>query len=298
MDYDKSKINIIISKILNTYRELFTKHIVVNACLFYDAGKVLPRNWGDDINYFLLKELFKRNIVCYDYSSIAHRTNKNNYLVIGSTLTLLCNSKTIVWGAGVIDPFAELPEKPRKVLAVRGPLTRKYLLERKIECPEVYGDPALLSPLIYNPGIKKKYKLGIIPHYSDFDSPILESLKKAPEVLFIKMEGYKNWTDVIDQINSCEQIASSSLHGLILAEAYKIPNLWIEIEGNLMGGHFKFHDFFLSIGKDRKNPCIINKDTTKEYINELIADWHPKEIDLTPLINAAPFKVYNTKQES
>ena len=93
MDYDKSKINIIISKILNTYRELFTKHIVVNACLFYDAGKVMPRNWGDDINYFLLKELFKRNIVCYDYSSIAHRTNKNNYLVIGSTLTLLCNSK-------------------------------------------------------------------------------------------------------------------------------------------------------------------------------------------------------------
>lgn len=290
--YKVSSINKFISKAINLLREIFTRHIVVNACLFYDAGRVMPRNWGDDINYFLLKKIFKRNIVCYDYSSISHRTNKDNYLVIGSTLTLLCNSKTIVWGAGVIDPWAELPEKPRKVLAVRGPLTRNYLLERNIECPEVYGDPALLSPLIYNPAIKKKYKLGIIPHYSDFDSPILEKLKKDPEVLFIKMEGYKKWTDVIDQINSCEQVASSSLHGLILAEAYKIPNLWIEVKGNLMGGHFKFHDFFLSLGKDRDMPYIITNNTTISEINKELADWKQGTIDLQPLIKAAPYKLY------
>ena len=54
MDYDKSKINKTISKAVNTFRELFTKNIVVNACLFYDAGRVMPRNWGDDINYFLI----------------------------------------------------------------------------------------------------------------------------------------------------------------------------------------------------------------------------------------------------
>ena len=247
---------------------------------------------GISFNYFLLKKIFKRSIVCYDYSSISHRTDKDNYLVIGSTLTLLCNSKSIVWGAGVIDPDAEMPEKPRKVLAVRGPLTRKYLLERGIECPVVYGDPALLSPLIYNPEIKKKYKLGIIPHYSDFDSPILERLKKDPEVLFIKMEGYKKWADVIDQINSCEQIASSSLHGLILAEAYNIPNLWIEIEGNLMGGHFKFHDFFLSIGKDREMPYIITDNTTPSDICLEMANWEQGKINLQPLINAAPYKLH------
>lgn len=290
--YRKKGFNKSISKLINTLRETFTRHIVVNACLFYDAGKIMPRNWGDDINYFLLKKIFKRNIVCYDYSSISHRTNKDNYLVIGSTLTLLCNSKTIVWGAGVIDPIAELPANPRKVLAVRGPLTRKYLLERGIECPEIYGDPALLSPLIYNPEIKKKYKLGIIPHYSDFDSPVLERLKKDPEVLFIKMEGYKKWTDVIDQINSCEQIASSSLHGLILAEAYKIPNLWIEIKGNLLGGHFKFHDFFLSIGKDREMPYIITDATSINEINSELAKWEQGNIDLQPLIDTAPYKLH------
>lgn len=294
-ELQKSKINKTFSKIVNTLRELFTRHIVVNACLFYDAGRVMPRNWGDDINYFLLKRLFKRGIVCYDYSSIAHRTNKDNYLVVGSTLTLLCNSKTIVWGAGVIDPTTELPAKPRNVLAVRGPLTRKYLLVHGIECPEVYGDPALLIPYIYNPQIDKKYKLGIIPHYSDFDSPILERLKKDPEVLFIKMEGYKNWTDVIDQILSCDQIASSSLHGLIISEAYKIPNLWIEIDGNLMGGHFKFHDFFLSLGKDRELPYIISKKTSAEDLIKLTTSWESGSINLQPLIDVTPFKMYLNK---
>ena len=166
-------------------------------------------------------------------------------MVIGSSLTLLCNSETIVWGAGIIDDTKDLPTHPKKVLAVRGPLTRQYLLDKGIECPAIYGDPALLVPKVYYPSIEKRYKLGIIPHYSDYDSPLLDKLKQDPDVLFIKMEGYHKWTDVVDMILSCESIVSSSLHGLILSEAYQIPNCWIEIKGKLLGGHFKFHDFFL-----------------------------------------------------
>lgn len=291
-DYTENTINKLISKVINTLREIFTKHIVVNACLFYKAGRVMPRNWGDDINYFFLKKIFRRNVVCYDYSPLSHRIDKGNYLMIGSSLTLLCNSKTSVWGAGVIDPTSELPAHPKKVLAVRGPLTRKYLIEHGIECPEIYGDPALLISKIYTPQIKKKFKLGIIPHYSDFESSILVQLKQNPDILFIKMEGYEKWTDVIDQILSCEQIASSSLHGLILAEAYKIPNLWIEVEGNLLGGHFKFHDFFLSLGKDREKPYIITDNVTENDIVKQMAQWIPGTINLQPLIDASPYKLY------
>ena len=294
-EYNKGKINKSVSKAVNLLREIFTRHIIVNACLFYDVGRVMPRNWGDDINYFLLKKLFRRNIVCYDYSSMSHRMRKDNYLMIGSTLTLLCNSESIVWGAGVIEPSAELPQRPKKILAVRGPLTREYLIEHGIQCPEIYGDPALLAPYVYSPKIEKKYKLGIIPHYSDYDSPVLDTLRKDPRVLFIKMEGYNKWTDVIDQILSCEQIASSSLHGIILSEAYRIPNLWIEVKGNLLGGHFKFHDFFKSINKDRDKPYIINGNTTYGSLLETMNSWQPGNIDLTPLINAAPFKIYINK---
>ena len=85
---------------------------------------------------------------------------------------------------------------------------------------------------------------------------------------------------------------------MIISEAYKIPNLWIEIDGNLMGGHFKFHDFFLSIGPDRDMPYIMKKDRTKDYINGLMADWTPKNIDLSPLIDAAPFNINIKTQQS
>lgn len=80
------------------------------------------------------------------------------------------------------------------------------------------------------------------------------------------MEGYDDWTSVIEQIASCDYIASSSLHGLIVAEAYGIPNLWLEISGKLLGGHFKFHDFFLSLGKDRKSPFLLHSDMTVDDI--------------------------------
>jgi len=280
------------TKVINLFREVFMPSVVVNGFIFFDGWKVISRNWGDDINYYFLRKLWHKAIVSYDCSSLSHRLKKDNYMIIGSSLTLLCNSESIVWGAGVIDNAEELLAHPKKVLAVRGPLSRQYLLERGIECPAVYGDPALLVPKVYNPSIEKKYQLGIIPHYADFDSPLLDNLKQNPDILFIKMEGYRKWTDVVDMILSCESIASSSLHGLILSEAYHIPNCWIEIKGNLLGGHFKFHDFFLSIGRDRLQPLQITTETTKENLSAATKLWVEGHIDLEPLIRQSPFKCY------
>ena len=206
---------------------------------------------------------------------------------------MLSNKNTIVWGAGVIDKNERLDNPPKKILAVRGPLTRQWLLEKGIPCPEIYGDPAMLIAEIYMPkDIKKRYKLGIIPHYDDFNHQSLQALKNNPEVLLIRMEGYKDWLEVIDQIVSCDYIASSSLHGLIMAEAYNIPNLWIEISGKLMGGHFKFHDFFLSIQADRQQPFLIKSDTSISDILATRSNYIKGQIDLTPLKNASPFPLH------
>lgn len=289
--YQYSIINRQFTKLVFLFKDLFFHPIVMNATFHCSWGRIVHRNWGDDINYFFLKELFNRHITPLFFSSVAMRKHLPNYLCIGSSITLQCTSDTIIWGGGVIDPSANLPAIPKKVLAVRGPLTRKYLLEHNIQCPEVYGDPALLISLYYKPQIKKKYKLGIIPHYDDFYNPILDKLKKNPDILWIKMEGYKDWKDVLDQINSCETIASSSLHGLIMAEAYGIPNLWIEIGGKLLGGHFKFHDFFLSLGEDRLCPFSINVNT---HLNDiLISAMEPHQINClqSSLIGTCPFSI-------
>ena len=127
-----------------------------------------------------------------------------NYGCIGSLIDMgLFNSHTIIWGAGTIAGTAKLHYKPLKVCAVRGKLTRKYLLEQGIDCPEIYGDPALLLPKIYQPKVEKQYKLGIIPHYVDQENPLLGELSKlyGGNVCIIKMRdmeiGRMWWTTLI-----------------------------------------------------------------------------------------------------
>ena len=288
--YKESKLSELITKLIFVFKESFCHSIVVNACLHYRYGRLRHRNWGDDLNIYLLEHIWDKPL-SYLYSSIiATRKQTDNYLVIGSTLAMLSNRNTIVWGAGVIDENEKLDRPPKRILAVRGPKTRQWLIDRGIQCPEVYGDPAMLLAEIYTPKpTGKRYKLGIIPHYDDFDHPALQFLKNDSEVLFIHMEGYKDWLGINDDIASCDYIASSSLHGLIMAEAYNIPNLWIEVSGKLMGGHFKFHDFFLSIKADREKPYTIQPQTSAEDILKTKVNYLPGHIDLTPLKKVSPF---------
>lgn len=285
-----------LKEIINNFKLLFNP-VLINAYVFYENGSVRHENWGDDINYFFLSEICKRPIGMFDQFSLAFRFNLKNYLVIGSTIDMLCRDNTEVWGAGVIDGTKLLKCKPKKVYAVRGPLTRKVLLEQGIDCPEVYGDPALLISRYYQPKVKKKYKYGFIAHVSNGDKVsnlCLDNIpiKEREDVLIIDLSKYDKWTDFPDLICSCESIISSSLHGLIMAEAYETPNVWIEFGKPLIGGRFKFHDFFLSIGRDREAPVVVedNKIEMKQ-INENLKVWQAGHLDLTPLLRACPFKI-------
>ena len=50
---------------------------------------------------------------------------------------------------------------------------------------------------------------------------------------------------------SCETIASSSLHGLIAADSFHIPNLWIKLSNRIIGNDFKYHDYYSSYGLEQ-----------------------------------------------
>ena len=47
----------------------------------------------------------------------------------------------------------------------------------------------------------------------------------------------------------CKFIISSGLHGLIVSDAYNIPNSRIRMSDKLVGGDFKFIDYELSVNK-------------------------------------------------
>jgi pyruvyltransferase len=174
--------------------------------------------------------------------------------------------------------------KPKKVFAVRGPMTRKLLLDQEIDCPEIYGDPALLFPRFYNPHIEKKYKVGIVPHYVDSKSNWIKSLN-SDEVKIIDI--CSDTHSFIDSIKECECIISSSLHGIIASDAYGIPNIWAKMSERVGGNGFKFRDYFASVG--RKEICFdINDNSKLKSVIDSIDD-RKIVIDLDSLHNSCPF---------
>jgi pyruvyltransferase len=283
-----------IAKTISALKTLWANPMLVNAYVEKVDGRVRSVNWGDDINDPFIRLLTGRDIAIYFDTPVAMALKRTNYLCIGSTLNYLTTRQTIVWGAGVIDDKLELRENPAKVCAVRGPMTRDYLIERGVDCPEVYGDPALLIPYFYKPAPSVGSRdgcVGIVPHYSDKGSPIFSAIKRAhPELKFLDIENYGTWTDFIDLICECDVVFSSSLHGLIIAEAFGIPNYWVEVSDNVIGAGFKFRDFFASLGKEVSDPLIL--DETFDPATVLTAPtWRPGRIDLKKLLAACPFEI-------
>lgn len=281
-------------KIAGGLKMLVSRPLIINAFVKKSGGTVRQVNWGDDINYHLLKYLTKREIVIYFDSPFAMALKMANYLCIGSTLNYLSTRETIVWGAGVLDPGLDMREEPAHVTAVRGPLSRDYLLSRGISCPEIYGDPALLLPYFYQPALsnpKLPDKTCVVPHYADQGSPILDAIRRNhPDLAFLNIAHYGKWTSFIDQIRGHSAVLSSSLHALIVAEAYGIPNYWISVSDNVIGRGFKFLDYFASIGKSITEPFVLDAASNPA---ELVAAhrWSAGRIDLKKLLAACPFEI-------
>jgi hypothetical protein len=122
-------------------------------------------------------------------------------------------------------------------------------------------------PLFYNPSINKKYTLGFIPHYVDYHN-VFNMYKNDKNVHVINLLN-SNIEDVINQILSCNYIISSSLHGLIVADAYNIPNMWIKYDNKIKGDDTKFHDYFESVNIKKKyiDARLYKYITPKQLVN-------------------------------
>jgi len=248
--------------------------------------RALTKNLGDSLNVPLVECITGETprTVRHTYESLGNTTI---YMVIGSILPW-ANEHTIVWGAGFISEESKMLHRPKKVCAVRGPESRRKLLSQGIDCPDVYGDPALLYSRFYTPKeTQKKYKLGIIPHYVDKKVPLLKKFRDNPDILVIDVQ--KDVNRVIDDICSCERVASSCLHGIICADAYGVPSTWIKFSDNVIGKGFKFRDYFASVGRKDTSPLVMREDTTVQQILDRFYDYKI-DIDLDRLYEVCPFR--------
>ena len=108
------------------------------------------QNFGDSLNPILLNMLTGKKV-----EWVKSYSPKEHYIVIGSILET-ATKDTIVWGSGFISEYKHCFEKPKKFVLLEDQKSREILINDGIECPEVYGDSALLLPKIYSPTINKK----------------------------------------------------------------------------------------------------------------------------------------------
>lgn len=243
-------------------------------------------NFGDLLPKYIIEKISKRKIIQVIHPSMRrYKHVLKHYLTIGSILEA-ANENSIVWGSGIIRENDFIKEA--KFLAVRGPKTRKRLLELGYKVPEIYGDPAILLSDVYPNKIEPKYELGIIPHYVDYES-IQTVFKDDASVKVIDL----TTTDVektLDEILECKAIISSSLHGVIVPHTYGIPALWVKFSDKLGGDNIKFFDYFESVNLHYSKIVEINSDQVHAALLKEILESNadlalPKKEVLTKIKN-------------
>lgn len=203
---------------------------------------------------------------------------------------------SIIYGSGIGNPSQKLSGSPVKVLSVRGPRTRAVLLAHGIDCPEKYGDPALLLPLFYQPGMKRKDIVSVVPNEGTMlgeKDTLLKEIVKNHGCRLINPRDYNDWRDVIKEICESRLVVSESLHGLIVAETYGIPCVWVEFMEHPAWWDFKFLDFYESVGKHSMESIKLYQRCDWEKVTDAGKQWKMGDIDYQTLLETFPFKLKN-----
>lgn len=248
-------------------------------------------NLGDSINTDIIGRL--TNYLGPNH--VHHTTGHNHFLVIGSILQY-ANKYSTVWGSGLISSTARPVFKPKKICAVRGPKTRQRLLDLGIPCPPVYGDPALLIPSLFDipKNIKKDFDIGVIPHFVHKNEPAInELINNGAKLIDIETA---NLEQFIVEILQCRKVLSSSLHGVIIADILGVPCRRIYFNNDLVGGDFKFNDYYDSVKRLSEKDFFIAPNYNLDELFNLNCD---SEIDFNPktLLESCPFNLINAGGE-
>lgn len=287
------RIQRILNRILLDIILLFRRRkLFIYSWLKYDGNRLVHNNWGDDINVLFFESISQYKVIDVRSTYLFNVIPVKGYCCVGSIIgNFYTRNEYEVWGSGIIEKNKQLKSKPTFVHSVRGPLTRLELMNNGIRCPEKYGDPALLVSRYYRKRLNKIYKVGIIPHIIDENNIILKTFRKLhPEVLIIHMKGYNDWRDIPDQVMQCERILSSSLHGLIVADSYCVKNSWISFGSDIIGGYFKYQDYFMSVGRSVNSPILVDSVQSLESIIEHDCFSRAYNINFESIFESCPFK--------
>jgi pyruvyltransferase len=269
---------------LNYY--ILKKITKIRKLIFYDTKIDKPKkNLTDENNINILNQIAKTdlffigsilNVICnwrYPFKKAENKyksiINKLSYKLYNFLHPL------IIFGSGFSTNNTQNESYVRniKIIAIRGNFSLQRFIKNGIKVTSnniIFADPAILFPLIFkldkNNIPNKFYNLCIIPHYVDKKNFLIQKKIKVNNSLILNIED--NPYKFVNSLLQCKRVISSSLHGLIISDSFGIPNMRIIISERIIGGDFKFKDYYSAYGLDLTSKLDLRKETfTEKHIN-------------------------------
>lgn len=272
-------------------------------------------NLGDALSPIVVSALSGLPVAYHRFES-----SRERMAAVGTIGHKFAGGTVHFWGTGlnawrgIMDAPGryELPADTRfEVHAMRGPASANHLRRRGLEVPEVYGDPVWFTPKIFPPAPAKRYELGVILHVAELYKPgegegipRLPRWKRyrIPPHLRDQVKVFTTLTEPtltsiaarIREITACKRIVSTSLHGLVLAEAYGIPCVYmpyaagrgmtVSMVRKNAKVDYRMRDFYLGMGvKQRFIFGQLGDEPTpwKALMRQIDRHWTP--IDWSPV---------------
>ncbi len=181
---------------------------------------------------------------------------------------------------GQVEQF----HRPMIFHALRGRLSLERCCAMTGANPEeiVLGDPGLLLKRIF-PQIAKepRYDVGIILHIADAGFPVMEHIRLR-KLTWKRLDITLPPEEFVRQLCECRFILSSAMHGLIAADAMGIPNRHILLGERVVGGSYKFRDYYSAYTQVPYEPIALEGRTLRdEDIMQLQEEYAvpPEEVE-------------------
>lgn len=202
----------------------------------------LRGNFEDLIGEWVVEQALGRPV----HNTIGEASGGPALMPGGSTIQGMQRKGMTVWGSGLIAPLSEsvvrklTARAPDRLLAVRGELTWRELSSRLgWRVPRLFGDPALLLPR-FVPRASASGCVALVPHYTHgglFSKSELGSsvVRVAPGL---------GPEAAVEAISGARAVIATSLYGIMVAQAYHVPWLWLKVvDSRYQGDDFTFEDF-------------------------------------------------------
>lgn len=252
-----------------------------------EAGRVTRQpvnNFGDLLGPYIVTELLRRRGLRPDSATASRRL-----LSVGSVMHY-ARDGDVVWGTGINGKVGRVRYRgiALDIRAVRGPLTARRLRRAGHTVPSVYGDPGTLVGTLWARDHFKRHELAssalVVPNFNDLASVTVDT----PEARLL--DPRRPIDHCLSAIASADLVVASSLHGLIVAEAFGVPAIRFRSASE---PDFKYEDYYRATGRST-HPCAATAEEALDLGRRAATD---PTLEPTPLLEAFPWDLWEQPAE-